>query len=351
MSDERETSASRAAETPEPAGAPGGPVEESEASHTEVLAAVERGREAGAATPDSNGAGEASADTASDAEAAASAASVDGNEASATDASEASVLAAGAAAAAEAERRRAISEVDTQLDMEPPTGRTGKIERRTPPTTLDDLPSAAAEVEKPARDGEIRISSDHPMAALYTQTPMPPEIRGNRGAGVLIALVATLGFAAVTAGVIAAWLAPQFPPSTFLSKGLLPIVTSVGFAAAVGAFFVALTIVVLIVGRAGWWAYVLGGFLVAVAVWAATVAGLAFHDRFVLGITTSLQPLAMIQKYGLAMPAVVAGLVAREATVWFGAWIGARGRRVKLRNAEALAEYEEALTESQAKLP
>ena len=380
MSDERETSAPRAAETPESAGAPGSPVEENEASRTEVLAAVERSRDAGAGGADAgsgSGSGSALSDDTSepgerslasvDADAAAGRGSFDDSEpdagvnSAASDADAAgsdgsdvrngTVAAAAAAAAAEAERRKQLSEVDTQLDLQPATGRTGKLERRTPPTTLDDLPSAAAEAERPARDGEIRISSDHPMAALYTQTPMPPEIRGNRGAGVLIALLATIGFAAVAAGVFAAWLAPQYPPSTFFSEGLLPIITSVGFAAAVAAFFLALTIVVLVVGRAGWWAYVLGGFLVAAAVWGATVVGLALHDRFVLGLTTSLQSLAMIQKYGLSLPAIVSGLVAREVTVWFGAWIGSRGRRMKTRNAEALAEYEEALTESQAKQP
>ncbi|MBK0420656.1 hypothetical protein JD292_00995 [Leucobacter sp. CSA2] len=363
MSDERKpaestaTDATENVEAAEPAGtavrAPGAPVEEDAASRTEVLRAVERSREAGETAvvlP-------ADADAAdADANVAGGGAAIGGERgvAASPDASRAGSGAASdtdaATIAAEAEHRREVSEVDTQLDLEPVVAPKGKS-RKVPPTTLDDLPSAAAEpaADPLTRGDEIRISADHPMAALYMQSPMPPEIRGNRGAGTLISLLATLGFAAVLAGVIALWLAPQYPPSTFLEKGLLPIVTSLGFIAAVAAFLLAMVVLVLVVGRAGWWAYVLGGFLVAVAVWGATVVGLAMHDRFILGITTSLQPLQMIAKYGLTLPAIAAAIVAREASVWFGAWIGSRGRRMKLRNAEALAEYDEALAEAQAK--
>ena len=223
----------------------------------------------------------------------------------------------------------------------------------------EDLPSAAADPSElallptlndtPERDGEIRISADHPMAALYTQTPAPPEIRGNRGAGVLISLLATVGFVLVFAGVVAAWNAPHYPPSTFLDKGLLPHILSLGFAVTAVGFFCAMTLLVLIVGRAGWWAYILGGFLVAVFVWLAAILGSALQDRFVDGTSVSWDIFALIETYGLTLPAIAAALIAREASIWFGSWIGARGRRVKQRNAEALAEYEAALSEVQAK--
>lgn len=48
---------------------------------------------------------------------------------------------------------------------------------------------------------------------------------------------------------------------------------------------------------------------------------------------------------------LIAGIVAREVSVWFGAWIGARGRKMKRLNAEAITEYETALAEVQAKQP
>ena len=171
-----------------------------------------------------------------------------------------------------------------------------------------------------------------------------------RGAGVLIALVATVAFALVYAGVLALWLAPSYPPSTFLNEGLLPWVLNWGFAAAALGFFVGLAVLVLVVGRAGWWAYVLGGLLVAIVTWGAALLGYALAARFG-GETVSLQPLSLLTEYGLFIPVLAAGIVGREVAVWFGAWIGARGRKMKRVNAEAIAEYETALAEVQAKQP
>lgn len=337
MSDEREASASRAAETPETAATPGAPVEETEASQTEVLRAVERSRVPGAD------------ETVDDAQGATTAAAADVTEAE-------------VAAAAERAHREEVSLVDTELNLEPPSAQAASTttpltrEETSALPALDDLPSAAAAAPTASeRDGEIRISSDHPMAGLYVQSPLPPDIKGNRGPGALIALVATIGFAIVFAGVLALWLAPTFPPSTFLTEALVPWVTSWPVIAAVVAFFLGLLLVVLIVGRAGWWAYVLGGFFVAALVWVAVTLSLAYFGtpfetpREMLGGSRGwsgdLQTL--VTRFGLTVPALGAALVAREATVWFGAWIGARGRRVKLRNVRELADYETALAESQ----
>lgn len=223
------------------------------------------------------------------------------------------------------------------------------FEAHAPHTGQTEIAAPAVEqAELPAeRDGEIRISADHPMAALYMQTPMSPDVKGNRGAGVLIALLASVAFAVVYAGVLALWQAPNFGPRTFLDQGLLPWVLNWGFAAAVLGFFVALMLLVLIAGRAGWWMYVLGGFLVAVLVWGATVLGYAMSARFA-GEVVSLHPYTLAVEFGLLFPVIIAGVVAREVTVWFGAWIGARGRRVKRENAQALVEYEKAMSEVQA---
>ena len=179
---------------------------------------------------------------------------------------------------------------------------------------------------------------------------MPPDLRGNRGAGVLISLLATLGFALVYAGVLALWRAPFFPPSTFLESGLLPWILSWGFLAACAAFFVGMVVLVLIFGRAGWWAYIFGGVLVGVLVWGASVVGYAYTAH-VMGEEIRLAPMDLVSDFGLIFPVIAAALVAREAAMWFGAWIGARGRRVSRRNAEAIAEYEASLAEVQAKRP
>lgn len=213
--------------------------------------------------------------------------------------------------------------------------------------------NAAADTAAP-QPQQYTIDPEHPMAALYIQQPMPPTPQGNRGAGVLIGLLATLGFAVVYAGLIALLRAPFFPPSRFLEDGLLPYLTSWGFILPVAAFFVALALLVLIVNRAGWWAYVLGGVLIAAVVWAAAGVGYVLSpqlgeegarnsDAYQLGID---QVIEMVK----TLPALAAGIAAREVTVWFGAWIGARGRRMKVKNAAALEEYEAKLAEVQAKL-
>lgn len=349
MSEDRETPPSRAAETPDASGTPGAPVAETLASETEVLRAVERSRDAADAeeSTEATAAGESPAATSTDHGAAEAAQSA----------------AATGADSAEQARRQAIADIDTQLDMNPVTEALPESERATVPG-YDDLPTAAAGAVPttalpPARDGEIRISADHPMAALYTQTPIPPDLRGNRGAGVLIALLATVVFAALYLGVIALWIAPTFPPSQFLNDGLMPWLTSWLFIAPTVGFFVALVLLVLIVGRAGWWAYAVGGFLVAALVWIAATVTLslagtpyATPNEMLPGFAFGLDQLPeMVNRFGLTVPAIAAAAVAREVTVWFGAWIGARGRRIKLRNAEAIAEYETALSEAQATQP
>lgn len=352
----------------------GAPVEQAQATDTQVLAAVERAAEVA-------GASEAGTNAESNAEASAAA----GDAAAAAESLGSGAALADATSTATSERPviAATSEPPNAGKLETAeeifaahTPQAGKLQRdaesvaevtTTLPeevaaagvaaTTVEATTNSAREVAgaegaalPPVRDGEIRISADHPMAALYMQSPMPPEVKGNRGAGVLIALLSTLAFALVYAGVISLWLAPNYPPSTFLSDGLIPWLTNWGFIAAAVGFFVGFALLVLIVGRAGWWAYVLGGLLVALFTWAVALVGFALNDRLG-GETVSLQPFNLLAEYGLFFPVLAAGIVAREVSVWFGAWIGARGRKIKRQNAEAIAEYETALAEVQAKQP
>lgn len=319
MSDEREG---------EQAGAP---VEEAAASSTEVLAAVERAAEVGASTP-------APGEQAAAAETAAAETVTAAETVVETTVVEEVAVAGGAAAVVGASETVVVPDqsrpVIAVADELPSAGPTEAVPTQVQPAAV------------PARDGEIRISADHPMAALYMQTPMPPDVKGNRGAGVLIAIVATIAFAIVYAGVLALLLAPQLPPSRFVG-GLVDGLLAWQSVFAVVAFFVGLVVVVLVVGRAGWWAYVLGGFLVAMLVWVAAFAG-AIVDADGFGRLARLR-LDDLYSFGFMPTVIAAVLVAREATVWFGAWIGRRGRRITKANAEAMAEYEAALAEVQAK--
>lgn len=244
-----------------------------------------------------------------------------------------------------------------------PSAAAAPAEAGAPDAAVADAPSAnpaaaypATTPLGPAHDGEIRISTDHPMAGLYVQTPAPPVLKGNRGAGVLIALLATVAFAVLYAGMIAIWNASTYPPSTFLSEGLLPWVTSWGFIAGVAAFFIGFALLVVIFGRAGWWAYVIFSFFIGVLVWAATLGTFALTGTPSLnlgdlsqypiydGLTKMQVTREIINTIMFTLPVLGAAILAREVAVWFGAWIGARGQKVKRKNAVTLAEYEQQLS-------
>lgn len=332
----------------------GSPVEENEASETDVLAAVERARDAGGVElGDSNSPDDTSAGTRHD-----------GSEPA--DAAATTVLPHYATGSAPTDASETASNNDSPVDAVSGSSSDIGVSDRLP-NIVAEAHSANAEtriveevtvveavetvepIQSEPRDGEVRISADHPMAALYMQTPMPPELRGNRLAGLLITLLGTVGFAVVYAGVISLRIAQNFPPSTFFTDGLMPFLVSWGFIAACASFFVGVLLLVLIFGRAGWWAYVLGGFFVAVLVWAATTVGYALSPE-VLGLTrTSWELTSLVSDFGLTVPALGAALVAREATIWFGAWIGFRGRRISAKNAQLLADYDVAVAEARSK--
>lgn len=271
----------------------------------------------------------------------------------------------------------------TTSDLREALSRANVSESQLPPTVIEPMPSAAATdiaapeqpadaqaaAEIPAADdfdaalggsaaaaaataaaapaqaepSMIQVPADHPMAAFYASTPEPPAFKNNRGIGVLIALLATLAFAVLFAGIIAALLAPSLAPSQFTPQ-IIEYLLSLAYLVPIGVFLVALILLVVVANRAGWWAYVLGGFLVGVAVWAAAVAGLVFSPD--LSGYTRQEGLVNLTELMLFPLPVLAGVAARETTVWFGAWIGARGRKLREKNALALEEYEASLAAS-----
>lgn len=204
--------------------------------------------------------------------------------------------------------------------------------------------SAAEAQTSAAAPGMIQVPADHPMAQFYADTPEAPQFKGNRGAGILIALVAGVAFAVLFAGIIAALLAPSLTMSEF-TVTIVEYLLSLAFIVPVGVFVIALIVLVLVANRAGWWAYVLGGFPVGIVVWAAAVGGLILSPD--LSGYTRQEGLINFTAIMLFPLPILAGVAAREISVWFGAWIGARGRKIRAHNAAALEEYEAALAETQ----
>ncbi|WP_120339345.1 hypothetical protein [Cryobacterium soli] len=178
---------------------------------------------------------------------------------------------------------------------------------------------------------------------VYVTAPTPPKTAGNRAAGILIGLIATAVFAvvyAVVAFVISASSAPTVAEATarFTDFLVLPV-----FYVPVIFFFLAFALLVAVLNRAGWWAYVLGGFLVAVVVYFSYIGGALLAVQ--AWTLTPAEAGRFVTTQWLNPGAIAAAIVAREVPIWFGAWIARRGRSVTAKNAAAKAEYERQLAE------
>ncbi|QYF72698.1 hypothetical protein [Cryobacterium sp. PAMC25264] len=178
---------------------------------------------------------------------------------------------------------------------------------------------------------------------VYVTAPTPPKTAGNRAAGILIGLIATAVFAvvyAVVAFVISASSAPTVAEATtrFTDFLVLPV-----FYIPVIFFFLAFALLVAVLNRAGWWAYVLGGFLVAVVVYFSYIGGALLAVQ--AWNLTPAEAGRFVTTQWLNPGAIAAAIVAREVPIWFGAWIARRGRSVTAKNAAAKAEYERQLAE------
>ena len=172
---------------------------------------------------------------------------------------------------------------------------------------------------------------------VYVQPIAPPRKQGNRGIGTILALVATGVFAAALAGAtwVLGWLTAGATGFAFLGefKFWLPVVV----------FAVAFVLLVLLANRANWWAYILGSIFVALGVYFGTI-GIAVLLDVVLRVPAPTT-------FGTALVSpfvIVAALLAREVSMWFGSILARRGRKLKVRNAEARAAYEREAAERRA---
>ncbi len=182
---------------------------------------------------------------------------------------------------------------------------------------------------------------------IYVQAPIKPKTKSNRGGGILIALLATVVFAILYA--VAAFIIIGVTSTTvdvtvdgFTAFAALPV-----FYLPIIFFFLAYSVLIALVNRAGWWAHVLFGFLVGVVVYfsyiGAAMLGLVLDGR-ADGLSTA-ELGRIVGTLWLNPGAIAAGLIAREVPIWAGAWIARRGRRVTARNIEAHAEYERLLAD------
>ncbi|QWT24065.1 hypothetical protein KPL76_01065 [Subtercola sp. PAMC28395] len=221
----------------------------------------------------------------------------------------------------------------------PPAGYATPVAYQTPPSELAARYPNGAPVEAYLPPGYV------PPVPVVVPVLTPPKRRSNRGVGALIALAGAVVFAIVYALVSLAILSFSVAGSK-VGSVLVQFMTSPAFYVPVIFFAIALILVVLIVNRASWWAYVFGGFLVAVVVYGAAILGALLAVQ--AWNFTPDQAAQFIRGLVMDPLTLAAAIVAREVTIWVGAWISSRGRKMKARNATDRDEYERKLADQTA---
>jgi hypothetical protein len=179
---------------------------------------------------------------------------------------------------------------------------------------------------------------------VYVQAPTPPAPRHNRGFGVLISLLGTVAFALLYMG--AAAIVFAVTPGTRLESTFSGFLASDAFWVPVAAYAVFSIVFALIVNRAAWWAHVVGSLFVAVLTYAVSLGVIALLHN-VVAMTPDEAAVFFRSLAGNALMLAVL-VIAREAALWFGLAISARGRRVKARNAADRAAFEQSVADRRA---
>ncbi|UTT61351.1 hypothetical protein [Microcella humidisoli] len=175
---------------------------------------------------------------------------------------------------------------------------------------------------------------------VFVQAPQPPKKRGARGVGALVALLSAGIFAAVYALLVLLIALIGSP------QGLAPalrFLSTVTFWVPVVVFLFSYLLLIVVVNRAGWWAHVLGGFIVAVLVWIGFV-GSAIIAAGAFGGPASEVGAVVLQQLSNPL-GFAAAIAAREVPIWVGGLVAKRGRTARARNAAARAAYEQELAE------
>jgi hypothetical protein len=194
-----------------------------------------------------------------------------------------------------------------------------------------------------ARTGSDRTDfdrdADTAQRPVYVQAPTPPKKKGNRGFGVLVGVLATLVFGGLY--FLALLVTPLVAGETVdYAAASTAIVTSAAFWVPVVVFFLAWVLLVVVLTRASWWGYVIGGFIVGLLTYAGALAGALIQNAY--EVAPSQVPSFLLEQ-ALTPAAVLAFIIAREVPIWFGVWVGKRGRVVRQRNIEAREEYDRVL--------
>jgi hypothetical protein len=221
-------------------------------------------------------------------------------------------------------------------------------EPKRPRTPKPEVIEDAVVVEEPAVAAAAETTKVEPVVidlpapqVVYVQAPPPPKKKGNRGIGSVLAVLSGLVFAAAFALVVAA-----IASLTGVGRFTLSFLAQPNFYVPVLFYVIGAVLLVVIVNRAGWAAYVLGSIFVGLLVYFGTVGVLLLGQGVILKTPAEAAALLAV---GLSNPLVIAaGLVSREVSMWTGALISRRGRRLKARNIDAHEAWQREVAEQKA---
>ncbi|MFH8252177.1 ABC transporter [Microbacterium sp. B2969] len=177
---------------------------------------------------------------------------------------------------------------------------------------------------------------------IFVQAPEAPRPRGNRAAAGAIGILAAIAFGVLYLG---AWLGVGLLDGDIAGDAVVDAITkaltSWIFWTPVVVFFFSFWLLGAIINRGRWGHWVVFGLFVGLLSWAGYILGEYFQAPF--WRLTPSEGIELLTANLFSPLAVIAFIIGRELTIWFGAWAAARGKRVTELNTEAMREYERTL--------
>lgn len=209
----------------------------------------------------------------------------------------------------------------------------------TVPAVTASEPIGETAVIAPAVGAGAAYAAPQP---IFVQAPEAPRPRGNRAAAGAIGLLAALSFGVLY---LAVWLGVGMIDGDVtldtVGSAALAALSTWSLWVPVAVFFVAFWLLGAIINRGRWGVWVIFGVLVGVAAYVGHLLGALFQAPF--WMLTASEGAALVEGELLTPLAIGAFIIGRELTIWFGAWVSARGARVTELNIEAQREYERTL--------
>jgi hypothetical protein len=177
---------------------------------------------------------------------------------------------------------------------------------------------------------------------IFVQAPEAPRPLGNRGAVGAIGLLAALAFAVLSFAIIFGYgFATGAIDSASAASEAIAIVSAPVFWVPVIAFYLAFWLLGAILNRARWAHWVIWGLLVGVASYGGYLLGVLFQAPF--WELTAREGRELLEGQLFSPFAILAFVLGRELTIWFGAWAAKRAKRITELNEQAQREYERTL--------